>query len=37
MIEICVDKIQTAIPVSDCKSQLLFDWKNGTDYEILED
>jgi len=32
-----VDIIQTAIPAKDCKGNLLLDWKNNIDYEVLED
>lgn len=35
--DIIVDIIQTAIPAQDCKGRLLFDWKKGIDYEVLED
>ena len=38
MNEIEVDIIQTAIPATNItKVELLFDWKNNIDYEILGD
>lgn len=34
---IAIDTIQTAIPAKDCAGNLLLNWKNNVDYEVLED